>query len=259
METELQRCGISAERIEAVTPETLPIDVIRKLQTRGPVRACTESHRVIWRKLLASNAPAALILEDDARLSPALRGFLRWPELAGDWFDVIKAETREKSVWLARAKSRHSRGDVAVERLLSQHIGTTGYVIGREAARRLLDAPELETQGIDTFLFSRHGPVLYTLRVFQCRPGLCIAEEFTAQPDSDIARSDISAKRPRIKRKRLLQVARKAEELRNFYWSFGRQGLLFGARRTLVPMHTAQPVAGPAGSPDLVVTEVAAS
>lgn len=255
IETALQQCGISAERVEAVTPETLPPEVLKTLKIRAPVRACTESHRVIWQKLLASDAPAALILEDDARLSPLLREFLNWPELARDWYDIIKIETRQKSVWLARARARRSSGEVAVERLLSQHIGTTGYVISRKAAQRLIDAPDLEYQGIDTFLFSRLGPVLYNLRVFQCRPGLCIAEEFAAQPDGDIARSNISEKKPRAKRQRLLQVARKAAELRNFYWSFGRQGLLFGARKVQVPMQAAAPAAEPHRPASLVVTE----
>jgi len=195
---------------------------------------------VAWRRLIASGAHAALIIEDDARLSPLLPGFLAWQELGGNWYDVIKIETRGHRLWLSAIGQRQAPHNLSVKRLLCNHVGTTGYLITRRMAERALLDPEIETIPIDVYLFGRKGNQLYRSRIYQVAPGLCIAEQFVAQPDSAIARSDISVNTPRGKRQRLLQIRRKVDELRKFYWSFGRQGLLLGARRTLVPMHPEQ-------------------
>lgn len=244
IEAELRHCGISAERIDAVSPQTLPADVAKNLQLRPAVRACTESHMVAWRQLIASGAHAALIIEDDARLSPLLPGFLAWHELGGNWYDVIKIETRGHRLWLSAIGQRQAPHNLSVKRLLCNHVGTTGYLITRRMAERALLDPEIETIPIDIYLFGRKGNQLYRSRIYQVAPGLCSAEDHTLQPNAELARSDIRPD-PNRPLRRTARRPRVRSVIRSL-WSFGRRGMLFGLRwQNCPPVSQTTPVSQP--------------
>ena len=96
--------------------------------------ACYASHRAIWRQVVLSGEPYALVLEDDARIidRAALASALAEVE-RGD-FDLVKLnDLRPKHV-----VKRVIAGEVELVSHKMLASGTVGYVISAAAAARLL-------------------------------------------------------------------------------------------------------------------------
>lgn len=250
IEAGLKRLGLSAQRVPAITPRDLDPAIIARSSLVVIHRACTESHLTIWRHMIAQDIPAAVILEDDVQLSDDLPGFLSWPALREPWYDVIKLETQLNTVWLAKKHARTAPTGTQVRRLLSQHIGTAAYIITLPTVKALITSPELDTVAIDRVLFGRHASVLYSHRVFQTQPGLCVTEQFSKAPDTGLIRSDIGMRRKRRRlRNPLREFYRKARVFGLFYGRFGAQGLLFDAQRERIGVTPDLPVAAVHSSP----------
>lgn len=252
IEAGLERLGLSAQRFPAVKPSDLDPAIVARSSLVLVHRACTESHLTIWRHMIAHNIQAAVILEDDVQLSASLPEFLRWPALREPWYDVIKLETRLSTVWLASRQARQAPSGVAVRRLMSQHLGTAGYIITLPTVKALLDSPILDAVAIDRVLFSHNDSFLYSYRVFQTQPGLCVPEEFCKAPDPGLSRSDIGTqpkRRRRGLRNPFREFYRKARLFGLFYGKFGTQGLLVDAQHEWIGATPDLPVAAPAYSP----------
>lgn len=78
----LDRLGVSYELLDAVDGRAIPEAERRALLAPGVayppgVLGCYLSHMELYRRFLATDAPAALALEDDARLNPAFVPALR--------------------------------------------------------------------------------------------------------------------------------------------------------------------------------------
>lgn len=149
IESELLRLRLDGERIEAVWWADLPAtaqsalysEALNRQQYYKPLvageKGCYASHLAAWQKLLDSDAPALIVLEDDIRLDPQ---FLEVTEaiaqLTAPW-DMIKLMGRAQE----KIRSRHplTAGTALVEyrRVPSM---TAGYVISRAGAAKLLAA-----------------------------------------------------------------------------------------------------------------------
>lgn len=123
----------------------------------GPELGCYLSHVALWRELVASDAPAMVILEDDFAAAPHLATTLAaLARDAGDW-DMVKLYTRRPE---ARVVARRVlAGDVDLAMPYQIPNTTLGYVIRRDAARRLLECLLPFARPIDEDLkrFWEHG------------------------------------------------------------------------------------------------------
>jgi glycosyl transferase, family 25 len=175
MEAQSRAAGISLIRMPAVdagAPEiqraaqTIAIGLSGRRMGAGNI-ACNESHRACLRALLASDAPYAIVLEDDVYLAP---DFARLT--AADWVpadaDVVKLETWGVRVHLDPAPIKV--GSRELRRLHSSHYGAAGYVIARATAERLLAATEGATDPFDDIVFCLDQPAAKTLNVYQMVP-----------------------------------------------------------------------------------------
>lgn len=165
MEDQLRTFGVEAERISALDAET-----VTDAQLKGDValsghlipmsrgsqcNAC--NHFSIMRRLVASDAPAALVLEDDIELSPEITGFLQDVVWMPEGLGIVRLEK-----WSRRATSKllgPSTGRSPVRgrdicRLYSRIGGSGAYIITRDAAERILAEKKPLRHPIDHLLFN---------------------------------------------------------------------------------------------------------
>lgn len=161
-------------------------------------------HRKALERFLASDAPAALILEDDIAVSPGLPRFLEsmewWPAGRG----IIKLDTKlEKPRLVGRICGRASAGWDLREMVMG-NAGCGGYLVDREAAAIILKADDDPTIPIDRLLFDfRISRTAKHLRDVQCVPALVRhGDDFGSDIGADRreARSVVAARRGRPKR-----------------------------------------------------------
>lgn len=147
-DAQLKRLGIAYERVPAVSGKDLSRDEIRRNVARTRARwangsmytpgqiGCWFSHTNVYRRMVADNIPAALVLEDDVVLSEDAPRVVAFVEAAIDC---------QKPQWVLL--SDHSRGHAAEvkasdEAPCLERIGydycTEAYVITLAAAKEIL-------------------------------------------------------------------------------------------------------------------------
>lgn len=255
MERQFERLGIAAERFNAITPATSdPKWVALATGKLSPTElACTLSHRAIWTLILERNLDAALILEDDMLLAPALA------TLAESWnrsdVDLLRFETRHRRITLGRAITLPN--GVSTRQMLSHEIGTGGYLITRDLVPKIIDDSRLAELPIDKFLFGREGPCLRRDRIFVTCPALALPSYLAAAADDEATRSDIDpdrAARSATPRARSLRIRldRMATNLKHAALEIThatRKGALLSLTRRAIPFAgEATPTSRSAGS-----------
>lgn len=145
----LARAGIAFERFEAVDGRALEeAEVARVYDAKAnrrrfrhplirPEIGCYLSHVALWRRIAASPAPGAVILEDDLAAAPDLAAVL--DALAADTgaWDIVKLYARNPRLAVHGRRPLAPGRDIAIPRRVPST--TLGYVIRREAAARLLE------------------------------------------------------------------------------------------------------------------------
>lgn len=167
---QLDGFGLSWRRVAAVdrlavsdaalTAEFGAGDLGRAFPATPGDMACSLSHQALWREIAAGEAEAAIVLEDDARLSEAFVR-LAGADLAGlmqrHGMGALKIE-----FWPGAQKSRRFpvgqdlgpiTGGMRLYRMRSGFLGTCGYVLTAEAARSLLRRFPRLAVPVDHFLF----------------------------------------------------------------------------------------------------------
>ena len=192
LERQLDRLGIKAERIEAVTPTDLsPAQRARHCDTgklhwvTEPELSCSLSHHIALRTFLASEAEHALVLEDDVVLAPGLPALLASPMPS---CDVLRLETFASPQYLrSKPFARIAQGE-----LFAMHgwcWGTAAYVISRRGAEILLADTEALSAPYDRVIFNRYRAPGARLRSWQLVPALAIQQHrhVDGLADGDIA------------------------------------------------------------------------
>jgi glycosyl transferase family 25 len=141
--------------------------------------ALTLSHRKVWRKLLASGAEHAAILEDDIHLGRRSKQALDL-----DWtqweFDAVKLETLFHVVWLER-RGRPAGGR-KLHRLGAEHLASAAYLISRTGARKMLAATRDLREPLDHTLFGRRPIGEGAFLALQLVPAIAVQD--TVRPNS---------------------------------------------------------------------------
>ncbi len=143
---QLARRGLTAEMVDAVDgrrglPPVWHAEVDRPAaQNRigRPISevelACGLSHRTVYRMIIARGLPGAIVLEDDAVLTPLFDTFIAAQGyLAADLVQMDHLDARVR-----RGSSRLLAPGIAVHRLVSNASLTTGYSISRRGAQHVL-------------------------------------------------------------------------------------------------------------------------
>lgn len=205
LEAELARLHLRGARLHAVWWADVPAAQqdalysaeLNRRQYYKPLvngeKGCYASHIQAWRQLLASDAPAMVVLEDDVRLDDRLAdGIAAIAALDIPW-DMVKLIGREHE------KVRSQRPllpDVALIEYQRVPSMTAGYVISRAGAARLLQTRVPFGRPIDVdlrFWWENQLRILGTL------PALLVLDETSLE-------STIWSERPRVP---LLQKLRK--------------------------------------------------
>lgn len=133
---------------------------------------CFQSHREVWRRLIASGDSHAMVMEDDLVLAPGIAAYLQHAWVPED-ANLVKLET-----FLARLHLDCGVGREALNRKLhhlrSRHPGTGCYVISTPAAQRLLARTEAVSDPIDEALFNEASPLFVELVIYQMDPAPAI-------------------------------------------------------------------------------------
>lgn len=178
------RYGIEFERISAVDGGQLS-DAQRSAVVAGdyefqPINAAEIglflSHKQAWQRLLDSGEPHAAVFEDDAVLAETISATFAAIDRANVDFDVIKLETTLRQVVCTRTAYPLSSGQ-QLQRLLSWHGGTAGYVVAAGAAQRLLQLKQSVADTVDQVMFHPLSKVSAQLRILQIHPAICIQKD----------------------------------------------------------------------------------
>ncbi len=203
----LDRLGLKAHRIPAVDAKTVSDEelhervcftgLFRTMEFDRGAGACVLSHlRALETFLTASDAPAALVLEDDAELAADLPMFIEsvdwWPTDTG----LINFETRNNKWRLFSpvcAEPHHGRELRRIEVFVA---GACGYVANRDSARHLLDNCRNIAFPMDHVLFDvRNCKIARNLRPVQVLPGLVCQPKKLVDSDLDEFRKRMEAGR----------------------------------------------------------------
>ena len=147
---------------------------------------CFQSHREVWRRLLASGEGHAMVFEDDLVLAPGIADYLDPAWVPAD-ADLVRLETfltrfhRDRGPGIAVA-GRH------IHRMRSRHVGAGSYAISAGAAARLLAASERIDDPIDELLFNEASALFGGLVVYQMIPAPVVQGDRLA-PDREKAES----------------------------------------------------------------------
>jgi glycosyl transferase, family 25 len=200
MARQLEGMGLAWERWPALDAKTASdAEIARDVALEGHVipmgrgsqcNAC--NHFAIMRRLVAGDAPAALVLEDDMELSADLAGFVAGAGWLPDGVGIVRFEKwsrRATSKLLGPALGASPVAGREIRRLFSRMGGSGCYLITRAAAARILEAKGILRHPIDHLLFNMNvSPLARAVGVAMVVPAL-------ARQAWDAFDSDISADR----------------------------------------------------------------
>lgn len=191
--------GLSATRIEACTPDTIPPEyreiyekADRAKRLADVEMASLSSHLLAMRAIVESGAPAGVVLEDDVRIARAFGRQVRDLAERAD-FDVVRLETFQETVRLAKPARPLSDGFMLYG--MAEYDGCcAGYMLTRDGARRYLAMPVDPTLPTDDWLFDMQRPKPPKLRAFQMVPAVVIqfwhrSPDGEAEMDTDLSRA----------------------------------------------------------------------
>ncbi|NVO57712.1 glycosyltransferase family 25 protein [Rhodobacteraceae bacterium B1Z28] len=126
--------------------------------------ACTLGHRQIWQKVAASEDHLCLVLEDDATFVQDPRPFLDAIGQCPECFEDVMIKLDGVPCKTAQVLKTIGKQNLILSDRLPPR--TTGYILGRRAAARLveLDAPISRPVDIDLKFYWEHKVPILTLR-----------------------------------------------------------------------------------------------
>ena len=180
MALQLARLGIEATRVAAVDGSALEsdrasigdfIDIRRLSIGEG---ACVFSHCKALKLFLQTDAPAALILEDDVRLSadvPALLDGVEWWPAGASLMKLDRYGVKKHMIMGPRTgKTPTGR---SLHPLALARAGAGAYLLNRKAATEVLEACRFPALEMDLVLFDlRRSRTARSLRPLQAVPAM---------------------------------------------------------------------------------------
>lgn len=157
----------------------------KNLWNRGRM-GCFLSHYNAWTIAAHSPDPYTAVFEDDMHLSSALKDFLATDSWIPPECEIIRLETSTNRVWLG-TEPLASRAGRVLKKVKSTTWCAGGYIISRDAARKLVALPESVHGSVDSFLFCfEESSVARSLHLSQIVPALCVQDKFNHADIKDI-------------------------------------------------------------------------
>lgn len=176
MGRELDRLGLSFERVEAVDTARLVAEGWTNRHLAGGAFGCTLSHREAYRRFLATGEAFAVVLEDDVVFSDDAGPFLAEAGWVPEATDLVKLETFATRVFLRGTGTAAPAGH-RLHELHFRHNGSAAYVVSRRFAERFVAIdPATFTHAMDEVLFDPRLRVVADARVLQLVPAVAIQE-----------------------------------------------------------------------------------
>ncbi|HFC7222981.1 TPA: glycosyltransferase family 25 protein [Neisseria meningitidis] len=193
-------------------------------------KACFMSHVVLWKQALDEGLPYITVFEDDVLLGEGAEKFLAEDTWLEERFDkdsafIVRLETMFAKV-IVRPDKVLNYENRSFPLLESEHWGTAGYIISREAMRFFLERfavlPAEWIKAVDwmmfTYFFDKEG-----MPVYQVNPALCTQELHYAKflSKNSMLGSDLEKDREQERRhRRSLKVM---FDLKRALGKFGRE------------------------------------
>jgi len=170
--------GIDFKKTDKKDLEEFCLDFGPWGRIRNQEMACTASHVKAWMRFLKSDSDICLIMEDDIYISEELDKWLTdlswWPTDA----EIVKLEcwvekiNGKGQILLENPGKNHL--DRKVKKLLTRHMGAAGYLLTRQAAKKLVKAIPLNMV-IDHMIFNINASkVAKNMGIYQVVPALII-------------------------------------------------------------------------------------
>lgn len=150
VEAEFTRLGLPGERLPAVWWKQRPAEEQAALYSQELNRAqyykplvdgekgCYASHILAWRRLLESDAPALVVLEDDVVLDDSFAQAVQAIATLEQGWDMVKLMGRPQGEKIRSGVPLTPRHQLIQYRRVPSF--TAGYVVSREGARKLLQS-----------------------------------------------------------------------------------------------------------------------
>jgi glycosyl transferase family 25 len=180
MTQQFAAAGLSFERVSAVDASNVEVAAAAQackpgltgLRMSAGAYGCFQSHREVWRRLIASGESHAMVFEDDLMLAPGIAAYLdsSWvPERA----DLVRLETALTRFHRDRGKGvlvGNSLDGRHIHRLRSRQAGTGCYIVSAGVVPRLLALSEILADPIDEWLFNEKSTLFSSLITYQMIP-----------------------------------------------------------------------------------------
>jgi len=179
MALQFEKQGLLFERVEAVDGRKLSEDELAsfvKLSNDWPVAlgptevGCFLSHRKCIQIAATSDEPFTAIFEDDVTLSNGAARLLASDKWIPIDADLIKIDSYGHEVLISNPVSME--GPYAVTRLLSRHLQTGGYILSKNAAKRLVKLMDKVPAPVDHFLFDPADGPFNSFNIYQISPAI---------------------------------------------------------------------------------------
>ncbi len=186
--------GVPFERMSAVDGKAASEEDFQKFcSTRNACNTwnrgkmgCFLSHYNAWQIAANSPDPYTAVFEDDMHLSPSLKEFLETDSWIPRECEIVRLETSTNRIWLGNDVLATKAGR-EVKRVKSTTWCTGGYIISRDAARKLLALPENTHDSVDYFLFCfEKSDVPKSLHISMVSPALCVQDKFNHEDNKNI-------------------------------------------------------------------------
>ncbi len=162
--------GADFERVAAVDGRSLPPPP----KSLTPIElACIESHRLVWRKFLATPAPFACVLEDDVHLSADFFRLIKDETWIPADAHAVKLDTFFNPVMLG--PDLRALPERRLARLYTRHESSAAYVVSRRGAEYYLRVTETPEAPADYTIFPV-DPAGAGLVVYQLAPAVVIQD-----------------------------------------------------------------------------------
>ncbi len=216
--SQLQAIGVNWERVSAHDMESVDVELLaQEIASEGHVigmgrgsQCCALTNFGIYRRIVAEDIPAALILQDDVELSPELVPFISSLDWLPGGVHVVQFEKygrRESLRLMGPTLGNMPVAGRRLHRLFSRTAGAACYLITQEGAAKILAEKPLLNMPIDHFLFSPNvSPVFDRLGVAVVSPALARQKEEGLESDIEGERQN-RGKSLRARLRRLWQEA----------------------------------------------------
>lgn len=210
MAQRFESLGLPYERFEAVNGKTITDENFQEFADARPrvsavgkwtksKMGCHMSHRSLWETIAHSNDPYTAIFEDDVIISDYMQILLTDDNWIPDECDIVKLESPAFMSCLLSKIEVHTLTKRKLHRILpNDHknafpLGAAAYIVKREAAQKIMDAPLDDFVYTDRSLFDHStSGIASKLNSYQVNPACCIQDKFYHENTKDIVfNSDI--------------------------------------------------------------------